>query len=105
MVLRRSQPTDHGRSIRSHPCASCGKVCYVVFTAESDIAPHFLNGRKGVWVRTDEFTSRFEARMANETARYKYVSWPQTLIKVSSTRQLPSTGRSKRRQRFSHVSA
>ncbi len=42
-------------------------VCYVIFTAESDLAPHFLNGRKGVYVRTNEFSSRFEARLANET--------------------------------------
>ena len=46
--------------------ASSGKVCYVVYTPESDVAPHFLNGRKGVWVRTDEFSARFEARMADE---------------------------------------
>lgn len=47
---------------------SSGKevVCYVIFTPESDLAPHFLNGRKGVWVRTDEFSSRFEARLAEE---------------------------------------
>lgn len=43
-----------------------GKVCYIVRVRESDVAPHFLNGRKGVWVRTDEFSSRFEARLANE---------------------------------------
>jgi hypothetical protein len=47
------------------PSAS-GKVCYVIHTAESDVAPHFLNGRKGVWVRTDEFSSRFEAQLAND---------------------------------------
>lgn len=46
--------------------AGGGKVCYVVYTSESDTAPHFLNGRKGVWVRTDEFSARFEARLANE---------------------------------------
>jgi predicted HTH transcriptional regulator len=28
--------------------AGDGKVCYVVNTPESDLAPHFLNGRKGV---------------------------------------------------------
>jgi len=44
-----------------------GKVCYVVYTAESDVAPHFLNGRKGVYVRTDEFSARFEARLANDS--------------------------------------
>ena len=44
-----------------------GKVCYVVRTSESDVAPHFLNGRKGIWVRTDEFSARFEARLADET--------------------------------------
>lgn len=46
--------------------ATNGKFCYVVSVAESDVAPHFLHGRKGVWVRTDEFSSRFEARLANE---------------------------------------
>lgn len=43
-----------------------GKFCYVIYTVESDVAPHFLNGRKGVWVRTDEFSARFEARLADE---------------------------------------
>jgi hypothetical protein len=43
-----------------------GKVCYVIHAAESEVAPHFLNGRKGVWVRTDEFSSRFEAQLAND---------------------------------------
>lgn len=42
------------------------KVCYVIYAPESDVAPHFLNGRKGVWVRADEFSTRFEARLANE---------------------------------------
>lgn len=43
------------------------KVCYVVHVAESDVAPHFLNGRKGVYVRADEFSARFEARLADES--------------------------------------
>jgi hypothetical protein len=43
-----------------------GKVCYVINVEESDVAPHFLNGRKGVWVRTDEFSARFEACLAND---------------------------------------
>lgn len=43
-----------------------GGVCYVAHAAESDVAPHFLNGRKGLWVRTDEFSARFEARLADE---------------------------------------
>jgi Putative DNA-binding domain len=43
-----------------------GKVCYVISVAESDVAPHFLNGRKGVWVRADEFSAHFEARLADE---------------------------------------
>ena len=46
--------------------AGNGKVCYVVYTTESDVAPHFLNGRRGVYVRTDEFSARFEARLADE---------------------------------------
>ena len=42
------------------------RFCYVIYTAESDLTPHFLNGRKGVYVRTDEFSARFESRLANE---------------------------------------
>lgn len=42
------------------------KVCYAVSVAESNVAPHFLNGRKGVYIRTDEFSSRFEPQLANE---------------------------------------
>ncbi len=43
-----------------------GRFCYVLSTNESDLAPHFLNGRKGLYVRTDEFSARFEARLATE---------------------------------------
>jgi hypothetical protein len=46
--------------------AANGKLCYAIYVAESDVAPHFLNGRKGTWVRTDEFSVRFEARLADE---------------------------------------
>jgi hypothetical protein len=42
------------------------KVCYAVSVAESDTAPHFLNGRRGVYVRTDEFSCRFDPQLANE---------------------------------------
>jgi len=44
-----------------------GKVCYVISVEESDVAPHFLNGRKGVWIRTNEFSGHFEAALADET--------------------------------------
>jgi hypothetical protein len=47
--------------------SSAGKVCYAIHVPESDLAPHFLNGRKGAWIRTDEFSSRFEAHLANES--------------------------------------
>jgi len=43
-----------------------GKFCYVISVTESDVAPHFLNGRKGIWVRADEFSARFEAHLADE---------------------------------------
>ncbi len=49
------------------PTSIDGRVCYVIFVSESDIAPHFLNGRKGVWVRIDEFSGRFDAKLATET--------------------------------------
>jgi len=34
--------------------------------AESNVAPHFLNGRNGVWVCADEFSAKVEARLASE---------------------------------------
>lgn len=43
-----------------------GQYCYVISVPESDVAPHFINGRKDVWIRTDEFTNRFRAELANE---------------------------------------
>jgi hypothetical protein len=43
-----------------------GKFCYVVQADESDVAPHFVNGRKGVWVRSDEFSQRYEPELATE---------------------------------------
>lgn len=43
-----------------------GKICYVLYAPESDVAPHFLNCRNGVWVRTDEFSAHFEAQLATE---------------------------------------
>ena len=40
------------------------KVCYVIYVPESEEAPHFLNSRKGVYIRTDEFSQRFQALLA-----------------------------------------
>jgi len=40
------------------------KVCYVIYVDESQEAPHFLNSRRGVYVRTDEFSQRFEPKLA-----------------------------------------
>jgi len=48
------------------PVGTDSKVCYVLSLRESETAPHFLNGRKGVYVRTDEFSSKFDAQLATE---------------------------------------
>jgi hypothetical protein len=40
------------------------KVCYVVEVPLSAETPHFLNGRKGAYVRTDEHSQRFEPQLA-----------------------------------------
>jgi hypothetical protein len=45
--------------------SSPDRVCYVVYVPESLAAPHFLNRGKGAWIRTDEFSHRFDARLAN----------------------------------------
>lgn len=46
--------------------AQSGRVAYVLYVPESDLAPHFLAGRKGIYVRTDEFSPRFEPRLATQ---------------------------------------
>jgi hypothetical protein len=46
--------------------AGSGKVCYLLRIAESESVPHFLNGRKGAYVRTDEFSGHFLPQLANE---------------------------------------
>lgn len=46
--------------------SSSNHVCYVIRVRESDLAPHFLNGRKGIYIRTNEFSNRFEPHLANE---------------------------------------
>jgi hypothetical protein len=46
---------------------AASKVCHVISVPESDLGPHFLNGRKDIYVRSDEFSSRFEAQLANDT--------------------------------------
>jgi predicted HTH transcriptional regulator len=43
-----------------------GKACYILRIGESETAPHFLNGRKGAYVRTDEFSGRFQPQLATE---------------------------------------
>lgn len=40
------------------------KVCYVVYVPESAETPHFISGRRGCYIRTDEFSQRFEPRLA-----------------------------------------
>lgn len=57
-----------------------GKVCYVVSVAESDLAPHFLNGRQGVWIRTDEFSGRFHAALANAAELRELFSRRQVIV-------------------------
>lgn len=37
---------------------------YVIYIEESHEAPHFINGRKGCYIRTDEFSQRFSAQLA-----------------------------------------
>src|SRR2546428_12586346 len=40
------------------------KVCYVIEVPLSAETPHFLNDRKGAYVRTDEHSQRFEPQLA-----------------------------------------
>lgn len=40
------------------------KFCYVIYVPQSWEAPHFLTKRKGAWIRTDEYSQRFDAELA-----------------------------------------
>lgn len=40
-------------------------VYYVIYVPASSRTPHFINGRKGCYIRTDEFSQRFETHLAN----------------------------------------
>lgn len=42
-----------------------GKVCYIVYAPESEEAPHCLNDRKGTYVRTDEYSAWYDAKLAS----------------------------------------
>lgn len=42
------------------------KVCYIIHVPISDLAPHFLNGRRGIYVRTDEHSQKFEPQLATQ---------------------------------------
>ena len=44
--------------------ADASKVCYVVQVDESLEGPHFINSRKGIYIRTDEYSQRFEPQFA-----------------------------------------
>lgn len=47
----------------SHP-SKPNRFFYVIYVNQSHEAPHFLNDRKGCFIRTDEFSQRFEATLA-----------------------------------------
>jgi len=49
----------------SIPCPTDpSRVCYVVKVPESELAPHFLNGRRGIYIRTNEYSQLFEPQLA-----------------------------------------
>lgn len=52
-----SEPIEHR--------TKTGKYFYVIYVPESDRSPHFINRRKGCYIRTDEFSQRFEPRLAD----------------------------------------
>ncbi len=59
-----SPPVDPFVSAPIPTPADSSKLCYIVQVDESLETPHFINSRKGVYVRTDEFSQRFEPQLA-----------------------------------------
>lgn len=47
------------------PIAGKQTVAYVISVEESELAPHFIEGRRGCYVRTNESSQRFDARLAD----------------------------------------
>lgn len=42
------------------------RVAYVVDVQESELAPHFIRGRRGCYIRTNEGSLRFDAKLAEQ---------------------------------------
>jgi hypothetical protein len=59
-----SPPIDITISDPSPSPQDPSRFCYVLYVSESELSPHFLNGRKGIYIRTDEFSQLFEPRLA-----------------------------------------
>jgi hypothetical protein len=43
-----------------------GTVAYVIQIEESELAPHFIEGRQGCYIRTNEGSHKFEAKLASQ---------------------------------------
>ena len=75
------------------PAQDSDRFCYVLSTRESEVAPHFLNGRRGVWIRIDEYSQRVEPRLADENELRHLFDRRKLIIE----RRLESITRSRKR--------
>src|SRR5205085_656579 len=63
------------------------RVCYVLKIDESEAAPHFINGRRGIYVRTDEFSQLFEPHPAKLEEILRLVERRQRVVERASRLQ------------------
>lgn len=76
------------------------KVCYVIYVAESDLAPHFINGRRGCYIRTDEHSQRFEAKLAMQD---ELLAMLERRKKINERKQFILTRARDRFEAFTHA--
>jgi predicted HTH transcriptional regulator len=70
---------------------SSAKACYVVYVAESEEAPHFRNGRKGAYVRSDEFSQLFRPELATYEELQHLANRRQLLVERKLVQPLKAT--------------
>lgn len=76
------------------------KVCYVIYVAQSDLAPHFINGRRGCYIRTDEHSQHFEAKLATQD---ELLAMLERRKKINERKQFILTRAQERFEAFTHT--
>lgn len=79
------------------PVPGSAKVAYVVDVPESELAPHFIGGRKGCYIRTNEGSHRFEPKLADQAELRALLNRREEARARGETLRIRSSTRSNKR--------